>query len=85
MIIPVKYLFIKNKHLPNCINCKNYILPSKTYKNGRIINENGKCNVFGEKNLETGEIVYTDALISRLNEKNCTPHAVYFEEIVKLN
>ena len=81
----VKSVFIKNQKLPACVNCKFYRVQVQTYKNGRIINENGKCTIFGEKNLESGEIIFRDAIISRLNNNECRPEGVYFEQLVKLN
>jgi len=83
--LPVKSLFIKNKDLPSCANCKFYRARLQTYKNGTIITENGKCTIFGEKNLESGEIIFRDALACRLNHSECRPDGVYFEELVKLN
>ena len=78
--LPIRRIFIKNKHLPACIDCKYYTDLSQTYKHGTIISQNGKCTLFGEKNLESGEIIYHDAIKCRLNDKFCSPNAVYFEE-----
>jgi len=82
---PVKSVFIKNKNLPACVNCKHYRVQIQTYKNGRIINENGKCTIFGEKNLESGEIIFREALACRLNHSECRPEGIYFEQLAKLN
>ena len=84
MFLPVKYLFIKNQNLPTCVNCKHYQIPVKYYKDGKIYNINGKCSIFGEKNLETGELIYNDSLDCRLNDRLCTTKAIYFEQIEEI-
>jgi hypothetical protein len=80
MILNLNQLFIKNRKFPVCVDCKYYKPPGHTYKNSIMSYSNGKCQVFGEKNLETGETMYTDALTCRSNEKQCGTLAVYFEE-----
>jgi len=76
--------FIKYQHYAICRNCKHYVPPTKQIK--------GKCQMFGEKNLETGEIVFMDAEKSRTDTiigenlqyiKRCGSLALYFEEKIE--
>ena len=80
--LPVRSLFVKNEYLPVCSSCKYYMPHPKV----------GKCLLFGEKNLETGEIVYLDVITCRKDEtigrvsfsKNCGSIGVHYEEYEKL-
>ena len=55
-------------------------------------NKVGKCLLFGEKNLETGEIIHKDVITCRKDEtmgsvvisKNCGSIGIYYEEYEKL-
>jgi len=73
--------FIKYQNNVICRNCKYYIKPVK--------HTTGKCQLFGQKNLETGEIHYLDTHYTRLDAvlgestkftKTCGTDGIYFEE-----
>jgi hypothetical protein len=62
--IVIKKIVI-NSNLPSCINCSNYV-EDKKY---------GKCKLFGEKNMITGEIKYLDAIYCREDPQLCGKNA----------
>jgi hypothetical protein len=73
-------IFIKNQNNPLCKNCKHYIPPTK--------HTPGKCSLFGEQNLETGEIEYMKAIECRKDfaignaipfAKTCGAQGIYYE------
>ena len=73
--------FIKYQKYVICKNCKHYVPPTQ--------HDKGRCNVFGEKNLETGEIIFMDSLTCRKDlvigenipfMKTCGISGTYFEE-----
>ena len=72
-------VFIKNMDLPLCINCINFIEDKMTDPYGPLQNdnENGKCKLYGEKNIVTGEIKYDYASDCR-KDKRCGLIGNYF-------
>jgi len=73
--------FIENNNLPPCINCIHFI----EYKNKNSllddISSYGKCKLFGEKNIVSGQINYSFASFCRDNNKQCGLDGKYFEQI----
>ena len=77
--ISKKMNFIRNQNKVLCKECKHYIPPTKH-------NTQGKCSLFGETNLETGEIEYIPAIQCRKDSSfgthvttNCGVYGIYFE------
>jgi len=75
----MNFTFIKNDTRVLCKNCKYYIPPTK--------HTVGKCSIFGEKNLETGETEYLDAVKCRTDfvvgnnipfERTCGTDGIYY-------
>jgi hypothetical protein len=75
-IVFKKFSFIKNKDLPICKNCIHFI---NYEKNPELNDVYGKCKLFGEKNIITGEITYTSASTSRDCEHLCGITAKYYD------
>ena len=71
----LKKNFIKNAELPVCRNCVNYIRDTNNDYNY------GKCRLFGEKNIFSGNIRYTVVETARTDEDKCGKEGKhYFEE-----
>jgi len=49
------------------------------YSNERVL---GKCSLFGNENLVTGEIEYAHALVCRVDELKCGRNGKYFNTII---
>ena len=64
---------IFNHNVPICQQCK-YYLP---YTNERFY-ALSRCRFFGERNIINGEIVYSFAEVSRMNEAKCGVKGKYF-------
>jgi hypothetical protein len=68
-----------------CIKCINYIeykypnMYDEIYSNERVL---GKCSLFGNENLVTGEIEYAHALVCRVDELKCGRNGKYFNTII---
>jgi len=68
-----------------CVKCVNYIQYKysnpydEIYETKYII---GRCSIFGEENLVTGQIEYENALISRIDESKCGKKGRYFNTII---
>jgi len=75
--------FIENNNLPSCINCIHFI----EYKNKNSLLDDsssyGRCKLFGEKNIVSGQINYSFASFCRDNNKQCGLDGKYFEQINK--
>ena len=69
----VKRTFIRNRELPICSNCVNFIEYKNNYPYDPIPNDQqyGKCKKFGEVNFITGIIEYDLARNCRLNISKC--------------
>ena len=74
-------LFIKNGDFPLCINCIYFIKDTNNYPYDPPPNDKqfGRCKIFGEKNMVTGEIEYDYAASSRIREDKCGISGKYFE------
>lgn len=71
MCIDLKF---KNFDNPICINCKNFIEFNKDINCLDL----GRCKIFGEQNLVTGECKYEFAEICRRMENKCGIKGKYF-------
>ena len=72
-------LFIKNKNSKLCINCIHFIGDKMNYPDDTLY---GKCKMFGETNLITGEIEYDYASMCRHDNTKCGINGKYFNTIV---
>lgn len=66
---------IKYMQYPVCKDCAHF-LPNKDRTD-----EFGKCRLFGDKNIVTGETKYNYADLSRLNNDLCNITGKYFEPL----
>ena len=66
-------LFIRNKLLPICSNCLNFIEHTNNYPYDPIPSNQryGRCIKFGEVNMITGVIEYDLASECRINNNKC--------------
>ena len=64
---------INNINLPLCINCIYFIKDHSNYLHESLEHDKkyGKCKLFGEKNLITGEIDYFYTSYCRADSKLC--------------
>lgn len=67
--------FIKNYDAPICVKCIHY--RESEYNNNNP--ELGRCRLFGEKNVITGEVEYDFVSVARKYSK-CGENGTYFEE-----
>ena len=67
---------IKNIHFPSCKNCVFY----KPNSGSEFTSSLSKCEMFGEKNVVTDEIVHDYADSCRRDESKCGKEGNYFEE-----
>jgi len=65
---------IKNNNVPACKNCAHFICSTS-------ILYNGKCSLFGEKNIITDEIEYNFAESCRNDDNKCGYEGKYFTEM----
>jgi hypothetical protein len=74
-------IFIKNSSIPSCINCIYFIKDQSNYPYEPVPNDkkNGKCKMFGCKDMITGEIEYDYAFECRVNEDKCGISGKKFE------
>ena len=70
---------IKNMDYPICKTCIHFL----TEKRPTGSEEFGKCKLFGEKNILTGEIKYDYAELCRLNNNKCNITGNYYESTNK--
>jgi hypothetical protein len=64
--------FIRNKELPICSTCVQFIEHTNNYPYDPIpCNKQGRCKKFGEVNMITGAIEYDFANDCRFNENKC--------------
>jgi len=66
---------IKYIEYPICKTCIHF-LPEKGH-----IDEYGRCNLFGEKNIINGKITYKYADLCRMNDDNCNITGRYYEPV----
>lgn len=59
-----KIPIIINSNLPSCINCSHFIEDKQNLKDG-------KCKLFGQKDIITGKIDYLYSLYCREDEQLC--------------
>lgn len=85
LYLTTKPNFIRNLDLKSCINCINFIRYKNNYPQESLTNnrEYGMCEIFGEKNMVTGDIIYNRASQSRDDETKCGRLGKYYEEIIK--
>ena len=69
----IGHVFIRNKGLPVCSNCLHFIEHKNNYPYDPIPNDEryGRCKLFGEVDLVTGEIEHDSAKNCRLTESQC--------------
>lgn len=75
--------FIRNTNVRICIGCENYVLkPNSTtydYYNKYVDhNTAGRCKLFGEKNMLSGETIYDYALDCRRDTNKCGIDAKHY-------
>lgn len=68
-------IFIKNEHVTSCSNCIFFIKP--TFQDSQN-NLYGRCKLFGEKDIITGEVENLHALTCRKNKSLCGFGAKHF-------
>jgi hypothetical protein len=70
-----------NKNFKNiCINCKYFLKHWPDYPDGRQDNSNyGKCSLFGNLDLITGEAAYDYAKLVREDSSRCGTSGKLFE------
>jgi len=75
-------LIIINSKLPSCINCQFFIKDKTNYPYDDLPNdkENGKCKLYGEKHIVTGEIEYLHALYCRKDSQLCGKNGTNYTE-----
>ena len=81
-IISTGKIFIRNKALPVCSNCVNFIEHTNNYPYDPMpSNEKyGRCKKFGEVNVITGTIEYDLASDSRFTDSKCGKFGSEFTE-----
>jgi hypothetical protein len=67
--------FILNSGLPECCKCKHFI----PYNSKELNYTLGKCRIYGQKNIVSGEIEYEFADHCRQNIGQCTKHGFHYE------
>lgn len=74
-------LSIKNGNFPLCINCMYFIKDTSNYPYDPPPNDKlfGRCKMFGEQNMVTGELEYDYAATSRIRENKCGTSGQFFE------
>ena len=82
IFISKRQLFIKNTNLKSCVKCINFIEHKTNYPYESIPDdkEYGKCKIFGEQNMVTGEIIHNYASSCRNHESLCGMNGKHFEE-----
>lgn len=71
---------ITNQNLPLCIQCRNFIPHTTYYPYEDPPTDNyGKCKMFGEQNVVTGQIEYRYASTCRSGSSLCNISGKYFE------
>lgn len=66
-----------------CINCVNYIKYKYPYPEDELYDYEtklGKCSLFGNQNLVTGETEYEQAIVCRKNDSKCGKEGKYYNE-----
>jgi hypothetical protein len=61
-------VFIKNRDLPICVNCVHFIEPKRQDDDYELY---GRCKMFGQMNLITGDIHYGLAISCRSDNEKC--------------
>lgn len=74
-----RHLFIKNKNSKLCINCINFIEDKTNYQDDTLY---GRCKMFGEQNIITGEIKHDFASLCRYDNTKCGIDGKYFNTII---
>ena len=73
---------VKNMNIPSCINCIHFIEHKTNYPYDYLPDNknNGKCKLFGEKNIVSGEIDNLYALQCRTYDNLCGREGKHYEE-----
>ena len=73
-------IFIKNKDFKSCAGCANFLEHSTVYPYDSLPNDEkyGKCKMFGEQNLVSGNIEYDYATWCRQDKYKCGIDGKYF-------
>jgi hypothetical protein len=76
-----RHLFIKNKNSKLCINCIHFIEDKSNYQppDDTLY---GKCKMFGEQNIITGEVENDLATMCRYDNTKCGINGKYFNTII---
>lgn len=83
-IIRFQSNYIRNKNVKICLGCENYytIQPNKNaydyYQSNIDHNTAGRCRLFGETNILSGETVSDYALDCRRDENKCGVDAKHY-------
>jgi hypothetical protein len=74
---------IRNQDIKVCIKCVSFIRYKNNYPYDSLTNnkEYGKCSMFGEKNMVTGDIEYINAARCRADETKCGRNGNAYEEL----
>ena len=67
---------ICNHDAPSCVDCVHFV-EEKKFNNPINMNQYGKCSIFGQKDVVTGQIQYEYALTCRNNQ--CGVNGTFFE------
>lgn len=76
-------IFIKNKDFKSCTGCAHFLEHSTNYPYDSLPNDEkyekyGKCKMFGEQNLVSGNVEYDYATWCRQDKYKCGIHGKYF-------
>jgi len=77
-----RHLFIKNKNVKSCKTCLHFIEDKSNYPYDPPSNNEkyGKCKIFGEQNLVSGEIHPEYAVWCRHDNTKCGKEGTYHTE-----
>jgi len=72
---------IRNDHIPNCKNCYYFERHELNKDNFDL----GRCRMYGEKDIVSGEITYEYAVHCRKNDAQCGKEGIHFVEKEKMD
>lgn len=77
-----RHLFITNKGFKSCKNCIYFLEHKTNYPYDSVPNDEkyGKCKIFGEQNLVSGEIHPEYAVWCRQDNTKCGKDGNYYNE-----
>lgn len=82
LLTRVSLKFIKDRHLPSCVNCK-YFIEYKSpilHSSNELNIINSKCMLFGYKDKVSGEIIHHLASTCRNDTTMCGENGFFYKE-----